>query len=92
LPGEVHRLPLKKNRPSCLTYVLYKPDSTINSIYEIIYYVERPDYTEYMNIQQNMNLAIFKRFEEENIEFAFPTQTVFIEKDGQNVLDAQGVV
>jgi small-conductance mechanosensitive channel len=33
-----------------------------------------------MDIQQAINLEIFEVFEKEGIEFAFPTQTVFISK------------
>jgi len=31
-----------------------------------------------MDIQQNINLALFRKFEEEGIEFAYPTRTVVI--------------
>ncbi len=49
-------------------------------IFEIVYYVGSPDYNVYMDLQQAINLAIFRRFEQEQIEFAYPTQTLFIEK------------
>ena len=48
--------------------------------YEIVYYVLKPDYNTYMDVQQEINLALYRRFEEEGIEFAFPTQTLFVEK------------
>jgi small-conductance mechanosensitive channel len=47
--------------------------------FENVYYVQTPDYNKYMNIQEAINLAIFRRFKEEGIEFAYPTQTVFVE-------------
>lgn len=50
--------------------------------FETVYYVTSPDYTLYMDVQQAINLALFKRFAEEGIEFAYPTQTVFLEKPG----------
>jgi small-conductance mechanosensitive channel len=49
-------------------------------IFEVVYYVESPDYNQYMDIQQAVNLEIYKRFEQEGIEFAYPTQTIFLEK------------
>ena len=49
--------------------------------YEIVYYVLSPEYIDYMNAQQSINLAIFKRFQEEGIECAYPTQTLFVNKD-----------
>ncbi|MGM0517712.1 MAG: mechanosensitive ion channel family protein [Pseudomonadota bacterium] len=50
--------------------------------FETVYYVLTPDYTRYMDIQQAVNLHIHERFEEEGIEFAYPTQTVFVESPG----------
>lgn len=49
-------------------------------IYEIVYFVELPDYNVYMEIQQEINLGILRRFEEEGIGFAFPTQTLLLEQ------------
>jgi small-conductance mechanosensitive channel len=46
--------------------------------FEAVYYVLAPDYNVYMDIQQAVNLAIHERFEREGIEFAYPTQTVFV--------------
>ena len=48
--------------------------------FEIVYYVESSDYKLYMNIQQAVNLEIFRRFAEAGIEFAYPTQTLFVER------------
>lgn len=48
--------------------------------FEVVYWISSPDYTDYMNTQQDINLKIFKRFQEQNIEFAYPSQTIFIEK------------
>jgi len=46
--------------------------------FEIVYYVLSPDYNLYMDRQQAINLAIHRAFEERGIEFAYPTQTVFV--------------
>ena len=51
-------------------------DSSLN--FEAVYWVNNPDYNLYMDIQQAINLAIFKKFEEEGIDFAYPTQTVYV--------------
>jgi len=32
-------------------------------------------------MQQRVNLAIVEKFNQEKIEFAFPTQTVYVKKD-----------
>ena len=47
--------------------------------FEIVYWVLDKDYAIYMGIQQEINLAIYRKFEEEKIEFAYPTQTLFVE-------------
>ena len=48
--------------------------------FETVYYVLGPDYNTYMDIQQAINLCIHERFEEEGIEFAYPTQTLFLQR------------
>jgi len=48
--------------------------------FESVYYVLGPDYNEYMNIQQAVNLYIHEAFEQEGIEFAYPTQTLFVQQ------------
>jgi small-conductance mechanosensitive channel len=48
--------------------------------FEMVYWVLDRDYALYMGIQQEINLALFRKFEEEAIEFAYPTQTLFMEK------------
>ena len=50
--------------------------------FEIVYWVLDRDYALYMGIQQEINLALYRKFEEEKIEFAYPTQTLFVEKEG----------
>ena len=53
-------------------------DSSLN--FEVVYYVDTGDYNKYMDIQQEINFAIKEAFEKEGIEFAYPTQTVFVSK------------
>ncbi len=47
---------------------------------EIVYYVLSAEYKKYMDIQQEINFKIMQAFEREGIEFAYPTQTLFLEK------------
>jgi len=51
--------------------------------FETVYYVLTPDYAKYMDIQQEINLKIYEAFEHEGIEFAYPTQTIYIETPGK---------
>ena len=60
--------------------VHFKSFGDFSLIFEIVYYVDTPEHKIYMDIQQEINLAIKEKFEEENIEMAYPTQTIIIEK------------
>lgn len=46
--------------------------------FETVYYVEHADYNVYMNTQEQINLAIHRAFKREQIEFAYPTQTLLL--------------
>jgi len=52
-------------------------DSSLD--FEVVYYVLIRDYNLYMDIQQKINLTLFRQFEKEHIEFAYPTQTLYIQ-------------
>ena len=45
------------------------------------YWVKPPDYWLYHQVNERVNLKIMKRFEAEQIEFAFPSQTLYVKKD-----------
>ena len=49
-------------------------------IFEVVYFVLSPDYNKYMDIQQEINFKIKEEFEKRSIEFAYPTQTLFVNK------------
>jgi len=51
-------------------------DSSLD--FEVVYFVVTGDYNVYMDIQQAINLAIYRSFEDEGLGFAFPTQTIFL--------------
>jgi small-conductance mechanosensitive channel len=49
---------------------------------EFVYYVLGPEYGLFMDRQQEINLQIFRRFNAEGIGFAYPTQTLFLAREG----------
>jgi small-conductance mechanosensitive channel len=57
-------------------------DFSIN--YEVVYYVESADYLLYMDTNHAISIRLFEKFEMEKIEFAFPTQTLLINKQDIN--------
>jgi small-conductance mechanosensitive channel len=46
--------------------------------FEFVYHVLTADYNHYMDVQQSINLALLEQLAAEGIEFAYPTQTVFV--------------
>lgn len=52
--------------------------------FEFVYYILTDDYTVFMNAQQEILLAVFETFESKEIEFAYPTQTLFLEQQKVN--------
>ena len=53
-------------------------DSSLN--YEVVYFISTGDYNKYMDAQQAINLSLVEQFEKEKIEFAYPTQKVYLAK------------
>ena len=48
--------------------------------FEFVYYVSGADYNKYMDIQQAINFSIIDIFSKQKIEFAYPSQTLFVNK------------
>ena len=92
--GVVYQTPLKqlKEIPKIIENVINNVKDTVfdrahffsygdfSLIFEIVYYVIGPDYNKYMNIQQEINFCIKEEFEKRGIEFAYPTQTLYVDK------------
>lgn len=56
-------------------------------MYEAVYYVNTPEYNDYMDTQENINLSIMQRFAEHGIEFAYPTHTVFVQNSATKTVE-----
>ncbi|RJP74896.1 MAG: mechanosensitive ion channel family protein [Candidatus Abyssobacteria bacterium SURF_17] len=59
-------------------------DASLNII--VIYWYHPPDYWKFLEFGQKVNLKIMRAFEEEGIEFAFPTQTLYLANDDRRQL------
>ncbi len=46
--------------------------------FEAVYYVLKPDYNVFMDVQQAINLQLVRSFAQHGIDFAFPTQTLYL--------------
>lgn len=58
-------------------------------VFETVFYVLAPDYNVYMDIQQAINFGIHEVFEQQGIQFAYPTQTLFLSQAGNPASSAQ---
>jgi len=57
-------------------YATFLEYGEFSLIYEIVYVVESPDYNYYLQIHQEVNLAIYHKFEEEKVKIAVPTRRI----------------
>jgi small-conductance mechanosensitive channel len=48
--------------------------------FEVVYYINTPDYNAYMDAQQTINLGLCRAFADRGIEFAYPTRTLYINR------------
>lgn len=92
--GVVYQTDLEKLKeiPDIVSHMIKQiPDTTLDRVhfssfkdssldFEVVYYVNNRDYNQYMNIQQEINLKIKEEFEKRGIEFAYPSQTLFLAK------------
>jgi small-conductance mechanosensitive channel len=49
-------------------------------IFEFVYFILDQEYVQYMETQQKINIRIYEEFEKRGIHFAYPTQTVYVNK------------
>ena len=63
-----------------LDRVHFKEFGDFSLNFEVVYYVDTGDYGKYMDTQQEINFALKEQFEREGIEFAYPTQTLLVNK------------
>ena len=77
VPGLIAEI-IKKTGKADLDRAHFSSFGDSSLIFEVVYYVNSPDYTVYMDIQQEINLAIKEEVEKRGLEFAFPTQTLYL--------------
>jgi small-conductance mechanosensitive channel len=58
--------------------------------FETVYYVLSPDYNRYMDFQQTINLQLHHKFQRLGIEFAYPSQKIYlVEQQGSREDDTE---
>jgi len=72
-----------KNHPSTENYWVYFKEFGAYSLnILVIHWCKHLAYEEFLQATEGINLEIMKRFEENSIEMAFPTQTVYLKGEG----------
>ncbi|MBT4121896.1 mechanosensitive ion channel family protein [bacterium] len=71
---------IKKVKGTEVERVHFKTFGDSSLIFEVVYLVDTIEYVKFLDIQQEINFAIIAEFEKEKIEFAYPTQTIFVKK------------
>lgn len=80
VPDMVKKI-IEKNELSKVDRVHFKEFGDFSLNFEVVYYLNTRDYNKYMDVQQAINLGVKEAFEKEDIEMAFPTQTIFLNRE-----------
>jgi small-conductance mechanosensitive channel len=78
IPGMIRRAVEKHGEKVRFDRSHFKEYGDYSLVFETVYYVSGPDYNTYMDIQQTVNFSLHEQFEAEGIDFAYPTQTLFM--------------
>lgn len=79
IPDMVRKI-VDSNEFATVDRIHFKEFGDFSLNFEIVYYMNSKDYAKYMDTQQEINFAIKEAFEKEGIEMAFPTQTIFLNR------------
>ncbi|MFC1728519.1 mechanosensitive ion channel family protein [Nanoarchaeota archaeon] len=79
IPGLIKDI-VKKEKLAEFNRAHFKQFGPYSLDFEIVYTMKEPEYDKYRDTQQRINLAIVNALEKEKVEFAFPTQSIYLEK------------
>ena len=82
----------RSNFPEDMPGRAYFSEFNAASLNIVVYYwFQPPDWWEYLAFTHEFNMELLRRFNAEGIEFAFPTQTLYVKPDGEfTVSDGRG--
>jgi len=63
-----------------LLRVHFKSFGDFSLNFQLVFYAHTSNYDEFLDIQEKINFEIFEKLSKEKIEFAYPTQKLFLEK------------
>lgn len=80
IPGILKEIVLNQNPVSFdRAHFAAYGDSSLN--FEMVYFVEDPDYNVHMDVQQQINLGVYEKFAAMGIVIAFPTRTLYVRNE-----------
>ena len=77
-------------RPDLPPRVFFNDFNDVSLNIFVIYWYHPPDYWGFCAFNERVNSQLLRRYNEEGIEFAFPTQTLFLAADPNRPLTSQG--
>lgn len=84
IPGII-RGSIEQSSSTRVDRIHFKEYGDSSLVYEAVYYVLSPEYNRYMDIQQAVNVDLYRKFSDAGISFAFPTTTVFLRQSQSHV-------
>ncbi len=70
---------------------VYFSDFNAESLNLVVYYwFAPPDWWEYLAFTHEFNMELLRRYNEEGIEFAFPTRTLYVKQDSEFTVRREG--
>lgn len=79
IPGIIKSI-IEKHEVTKFDRAHFKSYGDFSLNFEIVYFILSSDYLQYMDAQEKINLEIYEQFEKLGIEFAYPTQTLYVNK------------
>jgi small-conductance mechanosensitive channel len=79
LPGVIREI-VEARQPVRFDRAHFKGFGAFSIDFEVVYWMLDPDYATFMDVQQEINLALVDAFEERGVAFAFPTQTIHLQR------------
>ncbi len=71
---------VKERKKARFDRVHFKEFAESSLLFEVVYYMKTSNYEEYMDVNEEILLAIKERLEKEGVEMAFPTRMVYLKQ------------
>ncbi len=72
---------IEREKDTKVDRIHFKTFGDFALIFEAVFYINSKEYKNYMDVQQSINLFLMEKFAQEGIEFAYPTQTVYVKNN-----------